>query len=66
MKRKGCLFQRGKKEIRYVPVDFGVFGDQTLPSTEKVLSLSDGSAAFIQKGSRNPLKRARDDRRSTL
>ena len=32
-----------------------VFKDQTLPSTEKVLSLSDGSASFIQKGSRNPL-----------
>jgi hypothetical protein len=32
-----------------------VFHDQTLPSTEKVLSLSDGSAAYIQKGSRNPV-----------
>ena len=32
-----------------------VFKDRTLPSSEKVLSLSDGSAAFIQKGSRNPL-----------
>ena len=32
-----------------------VFHDKVLPSTEKVLSLSDGSAAFIQKGSRNPV-----------
>jgi IS5 family transposase len=32
-----------------------VFHDQTLPSTEKVLSLSDGSAAFIKKGNRNPV-----------
>jgi len=32
-----------------------VFSNQTLPSTEKVLSLSDGSAAYIKKGSRNPL-----------
>ena len=32
-----------------------VFHDKVLPSTEKVLSLSDGSAAYIQKGSRNPV-----------
>ena len=32
-----------------------VFHDKTLPSTQKVLSLSDGSAAYIQKGSRNPV-----------
>ena len=32
-----------------------VFHDKTLPSTEKVLSLSDGSAAYIKKGSRNPV-----------
>lgn len=32
-----------------------VFHDRMLPSTEKVLSLSDGSAAYIKKGSRNPL-----------
>ncbi len=32
-----------------------VFHDKVLPSTQKVLSLSDGSAAFIQKGSRNPV-----------
>lgn len=32
-----------------------VFQDQKLPSTEKVLSLADGSAAYIQKGSRNPV-----------
>jgi hypothetical protein len=32
-----------------------VFHDQTLPSTEKVLSLSDGSAAYIKKGNRNPV-----------
>jgi len=32
-----------------------VFHDQKLPSTEKVLSLADGSAAYIQKGNRNPV-----------
>lgn len=32
-----------------------VFHDKNLPSTEKVLSLSDGSAAYIKKGSRNPV-----------
>ena len=32
-----------------------VFHDQTLPSTQKVLSLADGSAAYIQKGHRNPV-----------
>jgi len=32
-----------------------VFKDKTISSTEKVLSLSDGSAAYIKKGSRNPL-----------
>jgi hypothetical protein len=32
-----------------------VFHDKVLPSTQKVLSLSDGSAAFIQKGSRLPV-----------
>jgi hypothetical protein len=32
-----------------------VFHDKMLPSTEKVLSLSDGSAAYIKKGSRNPV-----------
>ena len=32
-----------------------VFHDKKLPSTEKVLSLSDGSAAYIKKGSRNPV-----------
>jgi len=32
-----------------------VFHDKTLPSTEKVLSLSDGSAAYIKKGSRSPV-----------
>ena len=32
-----------------------VFKDKTLPSREKVLSLSDGSVAYIKKGSRNPL-----------
>ena len=32
-----------------------VFHDQKLPSTEKILSLADGSAAYIQKGSRNPV-----------
>ena len=32
-----------------------VFKDKMLPSTEKVLSLSDGSAAYIMKGNRNPL-----------
>jgi IS5 family transposase len=32
-----------------------VFKEKMLPSTEKVLSLSDGSAAYIKKGSRNPV-----------
>lgn len=32
-----------------------VFLEKTLPSTEKILSLSDGSAAFIKKGSRAPV-----------
>ena len=32
-----------------------VFHDKKLPSTEKVLSLSDGSAAYIKKGSRLPV-----------
>jgi IS5 family transposase len=32
-----------------------VFHDKVLPSTEKVLSLSDGSAAYIKKGSRDPV-----------
>jgi IS5 family transposase len=32
-----------------------VFRNKTLPSQEKVLSLSDGSAAYIKKGSRNPV-----------
>ena len=32
-----------------------VFHETKLPSTEKVLSLSDGSAAYIKKGSRNPV-----------
>ena len=32
-----------------------VFYDKKLPSTEKVLSLSDGSAAYIKKGGREPV-----------
>jgi len=32
-----------------------VFHDEKLPSTEKVLSLSDGSAAYIKKGGRDPV-----------
>jgi len=32
-----------------------VFHDKMLPSTEKVLSLSDRAAAYIKKGSRNPV-----------
>jgi len=32
-----------------------VFEQKSLPSKEKILSLSDGSAAFIQKGSREPV-----------
>lgn len=32
-----------------------VFHDIKLPSTEKILSLSDGSAAYIKKGGRNPV-----------
>jgi hypothetical protein len=32
-----------------------VFSDKCLPSKEKILSLSDGSAAYIEKGGRNPV-----------
>lgn len=32
-----------------------MFKEKMLPSTEKVLSLSDGSAAYIKKGCRNPV-----------
>lgn len=32
-----------------------VFHEKKVPSTEKVLSLSDGSAAYIKKGDRNPM-----------
>jgi IS5 family transposase len=32
-----------------------VFHEKKLPSTEKVLSLSDGAAAYIKKGDRNPM-----------
>ena len=32
-----------------------VFHDQKLPSTEKILSLSDGSATYIKKGDRDPV-----------
>ena len=32
-----------------------VFHEKKLPSTEKVLSLSDGSAAYIKKGDHNPM-----------
>jgi hypothetical protein len=32
-----------------------VFHDEKLPSTEKILSLSDGSAAYIKKGGREPV-----------
>lgn len=32
-----------------------VFHEKKRPSTEKVLSLSDGSAAYIKKGNRNPM-----------
>jgi len=32
-----------------------VFHDKGLPSTEKILSLSDGSAAYIKKGGRDPV-----------
>jgi len=32
-----------------------VFHDQSLPSTDKILSRSDGSAAFIKKGGREPV-----------
>jgi IS5 family transposase len=35
--------------------DERVFADKKLPSTEKVLSLSDGSAAYIRKGGRDPV-----------
>ena len=42
-----------KRVIEYA--DERVFHGKNRPSTEKVLSLSDGSAAYIKKGSRNPL-----------
>jgi len=35
--------------------DDRVFHNKTLPAKEKVLSLSDGSAAYIKKGDRNPV-----------
>lgn len=41
----------GNKVIEYA--NDRVFNGKALPSTEKVLSLSDGSAAYIKKGSRN-------------
>ena len=41
------------KVIKYA--DDWIFRGKSLPSTEKVLSLSDGSAAYIKKGSRNPV-----------
>ena len=40
----------GKRVIEYA--NDRVFNGKVLPSTEKVLSLSDGSAAYIKKGSR--------------
>jgi IS5 family transposase len=40
-----------KRVVKYA--NDRVVHDKTLPSTEKVLSLSDGSAAYIKKGSRN-------------
>ncbi len=40
-----------KRVVQYA--DDRIFRDKKLPSTEKVLSLSDGSAAYIKKGSRN-------------
>ena len=58
------LLQRVWKQIKadiddanrvLVYADDRVFHDKALPSTEKVLSLSDGSAAYIKKGSRNPV-----------
>jgi hypothetical protein len=42
-----------KRVIQYC--DDRVFRDKSLPSTEKILSLSDGSAAYIKKGSRDPI-----------
>ena len=41
----------GNRVIEYA--NDRVFSGKVLPSTEKVLSLSDGSAAYIKKGSRN-------------
>lgn len=43
----------GNKVIKYA--DDWVFKGKSLPSTEKVLSLSDGSAAYIKKGSQTPV-----------
>lgn len=42
-----------RKVVLYA--DNRIFKDEVLPSTEKVLSLSDRSAAYIKKGSRNPV-----------
>ena len=43
----------GNRVIKYA--NDRVFKGKALPSTEKILSLSDGTAAFIKKGSRTPL-----------
>ena len=48
-----CDIADAKRVVQYA--HDRVFHDQKLASTEKVLSLSDGSAAYIKKGSRNPV-----------
>jgi IS5 family transposase len=61
---RGVILQRVVEQIRCDIADAKrvvqyahdrVFHEQKLASTEKVLSLSDGSAAYIKKGSRNPV-----------
>lgn len=53
LKRMGEDLADARRVIEYARER--VFHDQKLPSTEKVLSLSDGSAAYIKKGARQPL-----------
>ena len=53
LKQIRCDLADARRVVEYC--DGRVFHDQKLPSTEKVLSLSDGSAAYIKKGGREPV-----------
>ncbi len=53
LERIRCDIADAKRVVDYA--GGRVFHDQKLPSTEKVLSLSDGSAAYIKKGGRDPV-----------